>query len=576
MAGQPAASGNLVETGGVFCSADGGNSWAKVNDLCPRPFYYGQIRVDPTNEQRVYVLGLALHVSTDGGKTFTNNGARGVHADHHALWIDPRDPQHLVLGGDGGLSFSYDRGATWEHLPNLPIGQFYAAALDSRRPYRIYGGLQDNGTWGGPSATHRREGITAADWFRVLGGDGFRCQVDPDDAEIVYAEGQYGTLQRVNVRTGRTDGIQPQAATGAPAYRFNWNAPLLVSPQNRHALYYGGNHVFRSVDRGSTWQVISPDLTRGSPGPNADRGHTLTALAVSPLAPALMYAGSDDGRLQVRKDRRGNWIECNNRLSVTADGCITSIECSHFAEGTAYVAVDRHRHDDPKPYLFRTTDYGRSWQALTDGLPADGFLHVVREDPRNPELLYVGTELGLFISSNGGGSWTPLEDGFPTVAVRDLVVHSRDRDLVIATHGRGLFVLDSAPLQELTPSIAEDDAHLFEIKPALRFYYHGAHGNEGVRAYAAANPPYGALIYYYLLSNARAPVELTVSDALGRKIADLKGERKPGLHSTVWDLRSSPQQDTTADPAVPAGDYNVSLKIGERVWKKPLRVDVEE
>jgi photosystem II stability/assembly factor-like uncharacterized protein len=289
VSGQGPGGSGKVETGGVFRSEDGGANWVKVNDLCPRPFYFGQIRVDPNDPQRVYVLGISLHVSTNGGKTFSGDAAPGVHSDLHALWIDPADSRHLIAGSDGGVFFSYDRGARWEHLKNLPIGQFYGIAVDTRKPYRVFGGLQDNGIWGGPSRTYNPEGITVADWFRVYGADGFRCQVDPTDPDILYAEWQYGRLLRLNVRTGEETDLQPKPVKGEPAYRFNWNAPILVSPHNPRILFFGGNHVFKSIDRGDAWEVLSPDLTHGKPGPSPHTGHTLTALAQSPLQGRLLF-----------------------------------------------------------------------------------------------------------------------------------------------------------------------------------------------------------------------------------------------------------------------------------------------
>jgi photosystem II stability/assembly factor-like uncharacterized protein len=574
--GQPARAGGDPETGGVFRSDDRGETWAKVNDLCPRPFYYSQIRVDPTDDRRVYVLGVGVHVSADGGRTFTADGATGIHSDHHTLWIDPAEPQHLVLGGDGGLFFSRDRGAAWGQVQNLPIAQFYAVAVDTRKPYRVYGGLQDNGTWGGPSATRSPEGITLADWFRVLGADGFHCQVDPADPDTVYAESQYGGLTRVNVRTGEARAITPKPADGAPAYRFNWSAPLLLSPHNPHTLYCGGNHVFRSVDRGDSWQQLSPDLTRGPPGPSPDFGHSLTAVAESPLRPGLLYAGSDDGRVHVSLDAGGRWTDVSDRVpGVPADRWVTCLECSRFAEGTAYLTFDRHRQDDRAPYVFRTTDYGSTWTALANNLPAGGPVHVLREDRKNRNLLFEGTEFGLFASFNGGSSWHPLRAGLPTVPVHDLVIQPRERELVLATHGRGVYVLDVAPLEELTGAVLESAAHLFDVRPAVLFEYHGAHALGGARAYAAPNPPFGAVLYYYLREAPDRPPRLTVTDAVGNTVAVLKADAEPGLHRIVWDLHAAGGA-SRAGPLVAPGDYAARLEVGDQTFVKKVRVEAEE
>ncbi|HZY85396.1 MAG TPA: hypothetical protein VFE78_11235 [Gemmataceae bacterium] len=575
--GQAAGDSGDPDTGGVFRSADRGETWAKVNDLCPRPFYFGQVRVAPHNPRRVYVLGLALHVSTDGGRTFRPDGARDAHADHHALWIDPADPDHLLLGGDGGLWYSYDRGQAWEHVRNLPLAQFYGIALDRRKPYRVYGGLQDNGTWGGPSRTRRREGITAADWTRLLSADGFRCAVDPSDSETVYAEFQYGGLRRVNVRTGAEIDVRPRRAASAPAWRFNWSAPLLLSPHDARTVYFGGNVLFRSADRGDRWRVVSPDLTRGGPGPSAHTGHTLSAVAESPLRPGLLYAGSDDGRVHATRDGGLSWADVSARVSgVPAERWVTHLECSPFAEGTAYLALDRHRQDDRAPYLFKTDDYGETWRSLSAGLPPEGPVHVVRADARRRGLLFAGTEFGLFFSPDDGATWQALRHGLPPAPVRDLVIHPRDRELVIATHGRGLFVLDVAPLEEMTAAVLAAPAHLFDVKPATAFHNRGARGLRPGKNYLAPNPPFGAAIYYALRARPDGPLRLTVLDARGRVVAELPAASEPGLHRAQWGLRPGPAGGADAEGFVPPGEYAVQLQAGGKVWTKRLRVEAEE
>lgn len=578
--GQPAQPGGDATTGGVFRSEDGGASWTKLNDLCPRPFYYGQVRIDPTDDRRVYVLGIALHLSTDGGRNFRKGtAAPHVHADHHALWIDPRDPAHLVLGNDGGVYFSYDGGAAWEHADNLPIGQYYAAGVDMRRPYRIYGGLQDNGSWGGPSATRGRDGITNADWSRILGADGFYCQPDPADLDTVYGEAQYGQPYRVDLRHGGIHDIRPRPGPGEPAYRFNWCSPILLSPHNSKVVYFGGNRVFRSLDRGERWEVFSPDLTRGPPGPSADQGHTLTALAESPLRPGLVYAGSDDGRVHVTRDGGATWLDVSDRVpGVPPERSVTRIECSRFAVGTAYLALDRHRNDDRAPYLFRTIDFGVSWQRLAVDLPAGGPVHVVREDLRNKDLLYAGTEFGLFVSLDGGVHWHRLRNGFPTVAVHDLVVHPRERELVVATHGRSLFVVDVLPLQEMTATVREAETYLCDPRPGQMVILRPTRGPSGARGFAAENPPTGAVIWYYLKSTVREPVRLTVTDLQGNPIADLTGTKEAGLHRVVWSLRRAARlgPKEAGGPPVQPGEYLVLLRAGERLHQKRLRVEAED
>ncbi len=572
--GQPARASANADTGGVFRSDDGGQSWTKLNDLCPRPFYFSQIRIDPSDDQRIYVLGVSLHVSTDGGRSFgEKDAAAGTHADHHALWIDPANPRHLILGNDGGVAFSFDQGATWERLQNLPISQFYGVAVDQRRPYRVYGGLQDSGTWSGPSATRSREGITPADWTRILGYDGFQCQVDPSDPDIVYAESQYGHPRRINVRTGAGKDLQPQPPRGQPEYRFNWNAPLLLSPHDPRVLYFGGNHVFCSKHQGDDWETISSDLTRGPPGRNAYLGHTLTALAESPVQKGLLYAGSDDGRVHVRRASSTGWLDVSDRIpSVPPERWITRIECSHFAAHTAYLALDRHRQEDHRPYLFKTTDAGMTWQPIAANLPKDGPIHVVREDPRNKEVLYVGTEFGLFISVDAGANWHRIRS-LPTVAVHDLVVHPREQELVIATHGRGIYILEVAPLQEGIAQALAEAAHLFEVKPAIRFVYRGIRWPS--RAYVAPNPPFGTGIYYYLGPAVRDPVHITITDAEGSVVRQWKTKATPGLQHLQWDLRTG-KGDDEEPVLVPAGEYHVRLQVGERNLTRSIRVENEE
>ncbi len=589
------------DDGGIFRSDDGGQSWSYLNSLCPRPFYYGQIRVDPNDDRRIYVLGIQFHMSTDGGKTFLKGtSAKGVHPDHHALWINPADSHHLVLGCDGGVYFSYDRSTTYEHLLNLPLGQFYAVGLDMRKPYRVYGGLQDNGSWGGPSATRDPAGITIADWFRILGFDGYYCQVDPRDVDTVYAEGQYGILRRINVRTGKSTDIKPRLASGGgkdqksnivpappslpatiqgkdtPGFRFNWSCPILLSPHNSRTVYYGGNVVFRSLDRGDHWTIVSPDLTRGPkagfPGPSKHTGHTITTLAESPVSSGLLWAGTDDGRIHVTLDSGKQWLDLSEKVPLPPDRWITRLECSRFAEGTAYLTIDRHRNDDRAPYVFKTTDLGNSWRLLTGNLPPGGPVHVIREDPRNRNLLYVGTEFGLFISGDGGQSWHK-QPHLPTVPVHDLVVHPRDRELVIGTHGRSIYIMDVAPLQELTALVMQAPAHLFDIKPAFAFRLRPLR-SLGSKHYAGENPPYGAQIHYYIKEAVQEVPTLTITDVEGKKIAQVKGAQTPGLHRLTWRLSQSKAPASDFRP-VAAGEYTVTLRLGQQAWSKKVQVEVE-
>jgi photosystem II stability/assembly factor-like uncharacterized protein len=583
------------DDGGVFRSADRGRTWKQVNSLVPRPFYYGQVRVDPKDPNRLYVLGIMLHVSDDGGRTFrADNAAPGTHPDHHALWIDPRDSDHLVLGGDGGLNFSYDRGRTWEHLNNLPVSQLYAVAVDSRRPYRVYGGLQDNGTWSGPSATQDPAGITFADWVNLIGADGFQCQVDPGDPETFYGEAQYGRLFRLNLRTDEARNIQPrfkgrgarsrsnikpEPAADAPAFRFNWESPLLLSPHNPRTIYFGGDHLFRSTDRGETWEIISPDLTRGRPGPIASTGNTITTIAESPLHPGLLFVGTDDGRLHLSRDGGQHWIDLSaNFPGMPTERWISRVICSAFAEGTAYATIDRHRNDDRRPYLYRTVDFGTTWAPLAGNLPAAAFIYVIREDPRRRDLLYLGTECGLFLSLDGGSTGHQQQAGLPAVPVHDLAVQPRDQELVIGTHGRGIYVMDVAPLQEGTPRALAADAYLFEVKPVPAFPLRRTRSWAGTKMFLGSNPPNGAVVYYHVKAALAGVLTLTIADTHGLKVfrTTLKDEdRSGGLHRIVWDLKRPGKAKAVPPPRVAPGDYVVTLEAGSLTLRRPLRVEAE-
>jgi photosystem II stability/assembly factor-like uncharacterized protein len=574
--------------GGVFRSDDRGATWKHLNSLVPRPFYYGQVRVDPTDPQRVYVLGINFHVSRDGGRTFTKaNQARGTHADYHALWINPADPHHLVLGSDGGLNYSHDKGETWEYLKNLPVAQFYAIGLDNRAPYRVYGGLQDNGSWFAPSATRDQAGITVADWVKVLGYDGYYCQIDPDDPDTVYVEGQYGILRRVNVRTWSLVDIKPRLTSaeadtnlrprprrGTPEFRFNWSCPILLSPHNPKTVYFGGNQLFRSDNRGDTWSIISPDLSRGAPGPSSHRGHTITTVAESPLKPGTIYAGTDDGNVWATFDAGRRWLDLTDKFEgVPRDRCVSRLEASHFQHNVVYASFDRHRNDDRQPYLFRSTDSGNSWVPLDNHLPDDGPVYVVREDPRNPDLLYAGTEFGLFISLDAGGSWHK-QPHLPTVPVHDLAIHPRERELVIATHGRGIWIMDASPLQELAGVYVQKAAHLCDVRPA-HAYRQTSLTSLGVKNYLGENPPYGAVFHVYLRQSLSSPAMLLIADAKGRTVRQMPVGTAAGLHRLVWDLNRDGAAPDDYDP-VASGEYTATLRAGATALRKQLKVHAEE
>lgn len=549
-----------IETGGVFYSRDKGETWHKVNDLCPRPFYFGQIRLDPTDSRRVWVLGIPLFVSVDGGRSFSADGAKSAHYDHHDLWINPADFRHLLLGTDGGLYVSRDRGFSWGHVATLPISQFYAVAVDRQTPYRIYGGLQDNGTWYGPSRTNRTTGIWNGDWKQMLGMDGFQCQVPPDDPTTVYAQGQYGQLHRIEVYPRRATVIKPRSTRAdAIPYRFNWSSPLVLSAHDTRTLYYGGECVFKSPDSGQTWYKLSEDLTKGQTGKSPATNHTLTAIAESPLRQGVLYAGSDDGRVHVTRDDGKTWVDVSANVPGPAARWITRIECSSHEPGTAWLSLVRHRQGDRGPYLFQTDDYGTKWRSIVGNLPTEGPVHVVRGDARNASLLYAGTEFGLFVSLDSGGTWQAVRS-VPSCPVHDLVVQPRERELVVATHGRGLYVLDVTPLQELTPAVREEKVRVFEVRDVvLRKLVDEA---VTTRTFFGANPPTGAVVYYRLAEQV-AGVDVEVRSA-GRVVARWKASGEPGLHRVIWDLKD--REGAKIGP----GEYVVRVTAGGGRYEKPL------
>ncbi len=563
--------------GGVFRSDDKGETWTHVNSVCPRPFYYGQIRVDPSDDSRIYVLGVAFYASSDGGKKF-DVAAKGVHSDHHALWINPSDPKHLILGNDGGLYISRDRATSFTANRGMPLAQFYGVAVDMGKPYRVYGGLQDNGSWGGPSRTKSEEGIVLSDWKKILGADGFNCQCDPTDTNIVYAEAQYGRPVRVDLsKAGKGKGkgggksIQPKPPDKSEVYRFNWSSPLLLSPHNPKTLFYGGNRLFQSDNRGDAWRPISPDLTRGEPGQaSPSTGHTLTTIAESPKKAGVIYVGTDDGRVHITRDTGKTWTDLSDNLpGVSRLRWITRVECSHHDEATAYLTFDRHRNNDKKPYVFKTTDYGETWKSITADLPTNAPVHVIRESSKNPSVLFVGTEQAVFVSLDAGKAWQRLKAGLPVVPMHDLVIHPRERDLVIGTHGRGVYVMDIGPLEELTPKVLGEPAHLFSVRPAQAFVPIKPEAKS--KSYVAANPPVGATIHYWLKTAAK-DVTIAIEDANGKELAKLKGSTAAGTQRVLWNLRPAGEKSEL----VPPGEYTVRLAAGEKTLTRPLRVEVVE
>jgi len=591
-----------TEEGTLFRSDDRGDSWRKVYDTPDinfRPFYYSDLRVDPTNPEVVYALSGGLTRSKDGGRSFDNIG-RGVHGDHQALWIDPRDPDHILSGSDGGYQISYDGAATWKIINNVELSQFYHIAYDLREPYYVCGGLQDNGSWCGPSATPYDEGIRKDDWHTVSGGDGFYAVPALDRPHVVFSDLQGGSIFMTDLRGWTTRSIHPYPnrigsagdAMAEHKYRFNWDAPIALSPHDFRTVYFGGNVLFRTRDDGQSWEVMSPDLTtndkskqQSSGGPiyvdntAAEFHSTILTIAESPVQRGVIWVGTDDGNIQVTRDDGATWSDVTaNVKGLPPNSWVSRIEASWHDAGTAYVAIDRHQEDDFAPYLYRTRDFGRTWTALRGNLPARGYTHVIREDPKVPDLLYAGTELGVFVSWNGGRQWESLRLNLPPVAVRDIQVHPRANDLILATHGRGAFILDDVTAVQRVAEAARTAApHLFPVRAAVRWEMAGRDAALGSATYAAENPPYGALIDFYLPEAVDGGVRLTVTDG-ATAIREIRvRDAHAGVNRAVWDLRyDGPTPVPGAQqggggrfgrfrggpPAVP-GTYTVTLSAGD-------------
>jgi photosystem II stability/assembly factor-like uncharacterized protein len=598
--------------GGVYRSDDRGATWTKQNGLNPRPMYYSQIRVDPTNPEKVWVLGTNIHLSIDGGKTFTTEGTGDrIHVDHHALWIDPADPDHLILGNDGGLYFSYDASRTWDAIDNLPIGQYYDIGISAADPYWVYGGTQDNGTWGLPSRTANEVGITNADVVNIAYGDGFYTQPDPTDPRRVFANSQNGRTYVVDLETKEERGIRPVPVDPEEKYRFNWSTPLLLSPHAPHAVYYGGNKLFRTTDKGQSWEEASADLTRKQEWKKlpimgernddtlsrddgvSDFG-TITTIDESPLKAGLLYVGTDDGNVQMTRDAGRTWQDVTDLFPLPGPRWVSKVLASRHDAATAYTTFDGHQDDDFRPYIFKTTDGGSRWVSVAGDLPDGVVVNTLAEHHRNPRLLFAGTEFGLYYTVNGGRNWTLVRGNLPRVPVDDIVISERDNDLVLGTHGRSIIILDDITPIETLGELSSTDAHLFPIRPATMTYTARLLPPPGASTFAAPNPPYGALVTYYLKDDPPAPpaaktdgngasssdgaaasspskpvVAITIVDAQGDTVRQLTGPDARGLHRVSWDLRYplafEPKDEDDGwfgrpvGPFVLPGEYTVKL-----------------
>lgn len=607
-----------AQKGMLWESNDYGDEWTAVSDshqLDVRPFYFSRMAVSPDDENRIYFLSFQIVESDDGGKHARNIG-RHVHPDHHALWIDPADPARMILGNDGGVYLSHDGGRSWKFQDDIPIGQFYMVAADHATPFNLCGGLQDNNAWCGPSNSLSRAGITGGDWFVVAGGDGEYAVPAPSDPTIIYADSQNGSITRTDTKTHLSRYLRPYipgVEDEKPAdlkYRFNWTSPIAVSATDANDVWLGGNVLFHSTDGGEHWTVASPDLTRNDKSKQqltggdinldvsgAETYDTVLCITISPSDPKVLWVGSDDGLVHVTRDGGRTWDDVTKAIPrAPAWARIFQIGVSPREAGTAYVTIDAHMLDDRRAYAYKTTDYGKSWRSIAGGLPPDTPVHVIREDPRLPGFLVAGTDTGLFYSHDGGGSWIPIKGEFPTAPVWDVKFAGDGGDLVVATHGRGLFVLDDIrPLEELTPAIEASDFHLFSPASGTLFHFWNRSGF-GSSGYSVPNPPTGVVLDYFLKSEIqvpkamkkeeKTPVEITFVDSQGRHVATEYGESRAGINRFVWDMRydgpreldfeKKPEEseffNRNEGPRVLPGTYKATIKVGKNTASADVTV----
>ncbi len=600
---------------GVYRSEDGGETWQYISRYNHRPFYYSQIRINPHDDQLIYILVTVIQLSEDGGKTFRDGGPQfeGM-LDYHAMWFDPTNQNRYYLGKDKGLTLTYDQGKTFVLFDNMPIGQFYAIGVDMRDPYYIYGGTQDNGTWAGPSFSKDMRGILNDSWWKLHWGDGLFVKVDPTDWRKVYTEATNGSFRRYDAFTREIESARPNpqniinysdfmpegvddVGRRLPRqFRFNWRTPFRISTHNPKTLYLGGNHLFKTIDEGYHWQIISPDLSTNDPvktdrntggltrdGSGAETHCSIYSISESSLNPNVIWIGTDDGNVQMTKDGGVTWTNlCKNIKGIPEGIWVSCVEASHFDEGTCYITFDGHRSADLSTWIFKTDDFGKTWKKITNNIPDGHSMYVIREDLKNKNLLFAGSEFTCFVSLNGGKTWARLMNNMPTVAFRDLIIHSRDGDLVAGTHGRSIWILDDiTPLQQLTDEILNSDGAIFDNRP-ITLWEDATRG--GVRSqmyYAGENPPYipkkeyivmakltnGGLINYYIKSKPVSEIIFEISDITGKLKKKIKTTGEPGINRLSWDLRF----DTTEEAAKP-GVYRIKMTVDGKTYSNKIVV----
>jgi len=603
--------------GTLYDTHNSGKKWEKVSNnhkLDVRPFYFSTMAVDPTNDNHVYFLSFLMSESTDGGKT-AKTIAHGVHVDYHAIWIDSTNPNRIIVGNDGGVYISHTAGKQWHYCDNMPIEQFYEVAVDSGTPFKLGGGLQDNDAWYGPSNNIHGGNIKGRHWIDVAGGDGEYVVPAPSNPNIIYAEAQNGYISRTNLKNDTKNYIRPTyegVTKMSPAklkYRFNWTTPIAVSYNNANTVYMGANVVLKTTDGGRNWKAISPDLTRNDKSTQVNAGGpvahdisgaetygTIISLGLSKQNPNVIWAGTDDGQIQVTRNGGKTWDNVSRHVpDLKKGGRIYQIGVSPFNPGTCYITVDYHMMDNPQPYVYKTTDYGHKWTEIDQGLPADYPAHVVREDPNKKGFLVLGTDNALYYSRNDGKTWHKFKSNFPTAPVWDLKFVKRDHDLVVATHGRGLFVLDNIrPYEEMNSQIKKKEFHLFSLQPAIELNRVYQDGLNEPGHYAAPNPPSGAMIDYYLKhsikknkkekKSGKTPVKITITNSSGKTVNTLYSPAKPGVNRFVWNLRyKGPTRlkiygnhhksaNNSGGPRVLPGTYTVKVTVNGKTQSQQLVV----
>lgn len=564
--------------GEVWRSENAGRTWRKMNadtESVGGGKWTCQIRIHPENDQVIYVAGVNMHRSLDGGKTWDRrNFVSGVHVDHHELWIDPDNPEFMINGNDGGLAITCDGGRHWDAIETLPLAQFYAIGVDMEEPFNIYGGLQDNGSIKLPS-NGRKGFLDEDDWVETGGGDGMYNVVDPEDSRWLYNDSQFGYISRVDQKTGLAKMIRPSREKGAEELRFNWCAPIHISPHNPRIIYIGAQVLFRSLNRGDDWEEISPDLSGNDPEKLAGNIEfcTITTISESPVRAGIIWVGTDDGKVQVTLDHGGTWTDVTRNLPAppeAEDFYVGRVFASSHKAGRAYAVKSGYQRDDFRPFVFRTDDYGHSWAAIQHGLP-QGRVHVIVEDRKNPDLLFLGAEQGVFVTIDGGGNWVQMQNNMPRHGlVHDLLIHPRDNDLVVATHARGIWMTDISPLQEVTPELLEKDVYLFKVEPGIPWRWRSAMSGafHGDRHFVVKNEPVGLKIHYYLKRALPEKVTVFIRDIEGREIISLKGAAAAGINRLVWNMRGRPDKSSREEglreprpgSLVPPGEVLVVLE----------------